>query len=288
MRRTTSTKQRFHLIGRQVCVVALIASFIFAPHPLATSMAQSDDTKDKKPAPTPTSSIIVDTFSPLKPKITYREKAKYTEVARDNLTHGTVALSVVFRSNGSISDVEVVSGLPYGLSESAIDAARKVRFEPGLKDGRPISVRGILEFTFNMYDLGERSIREMLRNDFPMFSVEVVRVMAAEIYKRGVRDTEKAWRYGQQCLEKGAGKLPQSEQEEFMSLTLEAIRGLDESDQQIYQRLMDKSKIEQLPDYEEMQMIEFRFRGIAKLPDEKRRRAEALYNKAATLGTELP
>ena len=73
-----------------------------------------------------------------------------------------------------------------------------------------------------------------------------------------------------------------------MSLTLEAIRGLDESDQQIYQRPMDKSKIEQLPDYEEMQMIKFRFRGIAKLPDEKRRRAEALYNKAATLGTELP
>jgi TonB family protein len=287
MRRTTSTKQRFHLIGRQVCVVALIASFIFAPHPLATSMAQSDDTKDKKPAPTPKSSIIVDTFS-LKPKITYREKAKYTEEARENMTHGTVALSVVFRSNGNISDVKVVSGLPYGLSESAIDAARKVRFEPGLEDGRPISVRGILEFAFHMYDLSERSIREMLRNDFPLLSVEVVRVMAAEIYKRGVRDTEKAWRYGQQCLEKGAGKLPQLEQEEFMSLTLEAIRGLDESDQQIYQRLMDKSKIEQLPDYEEMQMIEFRFRGIAKLPDEKRRRAEALYNKAATLGTALP
>jgi len=288
MRRTTSIKQRFHLIGRQVCVVALIASFIFAPHPLATSMAQSEDAKDKKPAPTPASSLIVDTFSPLKPKITYREKAKYTEEARDNVIHGTVALSVVFRSNGSISDVKVVSGLPYGLSESAIGAARKVRFEPGLKDGQPVSVRGILEFAFHMYDLNERSIREMLRNDFPLLSVEVVRVMAAEIYKRGVRDTEKAWRYGQQCLEKGAGKLPQSEQEEFMSLTLEAIRVLDESDQQIYQRLMDKSKIEQLPDYEEMQMIEFRFRGISKLPNEKRRRAEALYNKAATLGTELP
>jgi hypothetical protein len=37
-----------------------------------------------------------------------------------------------------------------------------------------------------------------------------------------------------------------------------------------------------------MWMSEYRFRGISKLPDEKRRRAEALYNKAATLGTELP
>jgi hypothetical protein len=128
----------------------------------------------------------------------------------------------------------------------------------------------------------------MLRNDFPVLSAEVVRVMATEIHKRGDRDTEKAWRSGQQCLEKGASKLPQSEQEELMSLTLEAIRGLDESDQQIYQKLMEKLKTEPLPDYEEMRMIEFRFRGIARLPDEKRRRAEELYNKAATLGTEIP
>jgi hypothetical protein len=66
----------------------------------------------------------------------------------------------------------------------------------------------------------------------------------------------------------------------------------DESDQQIYQKLMELSKTEQkteqLSDYYEMRMIEFRFRGISRLPDEKRRRAEALYNKAATLGTELP
>src|SRR5262245_35837497 len=288
MRRTTSIKQRFHLIGRQVCVVALIASFIFAPHPLATSMAQSEDAKDKKPAPTPASSLIVDTFSPLKPKITYREKAKYTEEARDDVIHGTVALSVVFRSNGSISDVKVVSGLPYGLSESAIDAALKVRFEPGLKDGRPVSVRGILEFTFQLYDLNEKSIHKMLRNELPVLSKEAGQVMAKVIYQRGDRDSEKAWRFAQQCLEKGVSKLPQSEQEQLTSLTLEAVRGLDESDQQFYQKLMEKSKTEQLRDYEEMQITELRFRGIAKLPDEKSRRAEALYNKAATLGTELP
>src|SRR5262245_3271828 len=152
MRSLTSTKQRLHLISRQVCTAVMIAFYIFAPHPLATSMAQSEDAKDKKPAPTPTPAIQGIPLS-LRPKITYREKAKYTEEARDNVIHGTVALNVVFRSNGSISDIKVVTGLPYGLSESAIDAARKVRFEPGLKDGQPVSVRGILEFAFHMYDL---------------------------------------------------------------------------------------------------------------------------------------
>ena len=287
MRRTTSIKQRFHLIGRQVCAVALIALFVFAPNPLATSMAQSEDPEYKKPAPTPPPAIQGSSLS-LRPKITYREKAKYTEEARENITHGVVSLNVVFRTDGSLSDIKVVKGLPYGLTEKAIDAARKIRFEPAIKDGQPVHVRGDLEFTFQLYDLEEKSIHKMLRNDFPVLSKEAVQVMAKLIYKRGDRDSEKAWRFAQQCLEKGVSKLPQSEQEELTSLTLEGVRGLDESDQRIYLKLMEKSKTGQAPDYYEMWMTESRFKGISRLPIEKRRRAEALYNKAATLGTELP
>jgi TonB family protein len=281
--RTTSTKQKSHLLRRRVYAVALIALFVFAPNPPANSMAQSEDPKDKKPA-----QAIQGISLSLRPKITYREKAKYTEEARENITHGVITLNVVFRTDGSLSDIRVVTGLPYGLIERAIDAARKIRFEPAIKDGQPVHVRGNLEFVFNLYDLSEKSIHKMLSNDFPVLSKETVQAMAKLIYKRGDRDSDKAWRFAQQCLEKGVSKFPQSEQEELTSLTLEALRGLDESDQRIYQRFMDKSKIEQLSDYEEMRMIEFRFRGISKLPDEKRRRAETLNNKAATLGTELP
>src|SRR5215475_14685544 len=131
MGRTTSTKQRSHLINRQVCAVVLIALFVLAPHPLATSMAQSEDPKDKKPAPTTQAAVLMGTSS-LRPKIIYREKAKYTEEARDNYTHGTVLMNVVFRSDGSISDKRVVIGLPYGLTEMAIDAVGKIRFEPAI------------------------------------------------------------------------------------------------------------------------------------------------------------
>src|SRR6266508_4117999 len=219
--RTTSTKQRSHLIGRQVCEVALIALFVFAPHPLATSMAQSEDPEYKTPAPTTPPAIQGNSLS-LRPKITYREKAKYTEEARDNVIHGTVALNVVFRSDGSLSDIKVVKGLPYGLTEKAIDAARKIRFEPAIKDGQPVHVRGDLEFTFHLYDLEEKSIHKMLRNDFPVLSKDAVQALAKVIYKRGDRDSEKAWRFAQQCLEAGLSKLPPSEQEELTSLTLEA------------------------------------------------------------------
>jgi TonB family protein len=275
------------MISRQVCAVALIALFVFAPHPLASSMAQSEDPKDKKPAPT--TPPATQGISPsLRPKILYREKAKYTVEARDNVIHGMVVLSVVFRTDGIISDIKVVKGLPDGLTERAIDAARKIRFEPAIKDGQPVHVRGNLEFSFHLYDLGEKSIHKMLRNDFPVLSKEAVQVMATGSYKRGDRDSAKAWRFAQQCLENGVSKLSQSEQEELTSLTLEAVRGLDESDQRSYQMIIERLKTEQASDDYEMWKIEIRFRGISRLPNEKRRRAEALYNKAATLGTEIP
>jgi len=44
-------------------------------------MAQFEDHKDKMLAPPPPSATQA-----LHPKITYREKAKYTEEARDNVT----------------------------------------------------------------------------------------------------------------------------------------------------------------------------------------------------------
>lgn len=87
----------------------------------------------------------------LRPTILYREKAKYTEEARQNKVQGTVVLQVVFHANGSITDVRVVRGLPDGLTEKAIEAARRIRFNPAVKNGSPVSVRGTLEFSFNLY-----------------------------------------------------------------------------------------------------------------------------------------
>ena len=87
----------------------------------------------------------------LRPTILYREKAKYTEEARQNKIQGVVLLQVVFHVNGSITDIRVIRGLPDGLTEKAIEAAKKIRFNPAVKNGAPVSVRGQLEFSFNLY-----------------------------------------------------------------------------------------------------------------------------------------
>jgi TonB family protein len=87
----------------------------------------------------------------LRPTILYKEKAKYTEEARQNKIQGTVVLNVIFTADGRITSIRVVRGLPDGLTEKAIEAAQKIRFNPAVKNGSPVSVRGNLEFSFNLY-----------------------------------------------------------------------------------------------------------------------------------------
>src|SRR5262249_49345608 len=61
-----------------------------------------------------------------KPVILYKEKASYTDQARRNLVQGEVILNLTFNANGTISDIHVLRGLPDGLTEQAIKAAKKI------------------------------------------------------------------------------------------------------------------------------------------------------------------
>lgn len=107
------------------------------------------DSTSKQDGSTASETVNVMTAS-LRPKITYREQADYTQEAREKNVVGNVVLSVVFGADGNIRAIRVESGLPYGLTEEAIRAARATRFEPAMKDGKPVSVRGTLEFHFRL------------------------------------------------------------------------------------------------------------------------------------------
>jgi TonB family protein len=83
--------------------------------------------------------------------ILHKEKARYTEIARLNKVQGSVLLSVVFTEEGKITDINVIRGLPDGLTRRAIEATLKVQFQPATKDGKAVSVRGSLEYTFQLF-----------------------------------------------------------------------------------------------------------------------------------------
>jgi protein TonB len=84
-------------------------------------------------------------------KILSRPQPKYTDAARQNQVQGTVTVKVTFNANGSIGSIAPVSGLPYGLTEQAIAAARSIKFEPAKRNGVPYSVAKTVAYTFTIY-----------------------------------------------------------------------------------------------------------------------------------------
>lgn len=86
-----------------------------------------------------------------KARILSRPEPQYTEEARKNQVSGTVVLRAVFSSSGQVTNIRTVSGLPYGLTERAIAAARQIRFSPAMKDGRAVSQYIQIEYNFNLY-----------------------------------------------------------------------------------------------------------------------------------------
>lgn len=84
-------------------------------------------------------------------KITYKQKANYTAEARENGVEGTVVLRVTFLASGGIGIITTIKGLPFGLTEQAIEAVRKMRFEPEKVDGRPRTTSRPVSFTFNLH-----------------------------------------------------------------------------------------------------------------------------------------
>lgn len=62
---------------------------------------------------------------------------------------GTVVLNIQFLDFGEIGEITIVNSLPGGLTERAIVAARKIKFEPEKKDGKPVTVVRPIEYVYS-------------------------------------------------------------------------------------------------------------------------------------------
>ncbi len=84
-------------------------------------------------------------------RLMMKPEPSYTEEARQKEVVGTVLLKVVFSSSGSVEGIRIVSGLPSGLTEKAVQAAKKIKFCPAIKDGKYVAMWINLEYNFNLY-----------------------------------------------------------------------------------------------------------------------------------------
>jgi TonB family protein len=67
-------------------------------------------------------------------------RPKRSEAARNAGISGVVVLEALISTRGEVTDLKVLSGLPLGLTESAVAAVRQWRFRPATLDGRPVEV----------------------------------------------------------------------------------------------------------------------------------------------------
>ena len=84
-------------------------------------------------------------------QVVSRPEPLYTEEARRNQITGTVTLRLVLNANGTITNITALSRLPDGLTERAIEAARRIKFTPAEKDGRKVSQYATIQYNFNIY-----------------------------------------------------------------------------------------------------------------------------------------
>lgn len=84
------------------------------------------------------------------PERLYAPQPEYPEQARLERVQGVVVLQTVIDVLGNVVDVEVLKGLPAGLTEAAVDAVSRWRFRPASLHGEPVAVRYLVTVSFSV------------------------------------------------------------------------------------------------------------------------------------------
>lgn len=83
-------------------------------------------------------------------EIQFKPKPAYTDDARRIRVEGEVELEVEFQASGRLEVLRVVRGLGHGLDESAMEAARAIRFRPAQADGRAVDSTATIHIVFQL------------------------------------------------------------------------------------------------------------------------------------------
>jgi TonB family protein len=144
---------RMRAVGKLFALLALFGSPAWAqseapPTPQGNSIpqeVQSSQTTQNTPVQQNTSMLQSGDSTKLEAiKIV---KATYPFEAQEKQLQGQVWVKILVSTTGEVQNVEVISGDPV-LAKSAMDAAKRWKFKPFIKDGKPTPVSTKLPFNF--------------------------------------------------------------------------------------------------------------------------------------------
>ncbi len=85
------------------------------------------------------------------PRALFAPDPEYSEEARKAKYQGVVVLWLIVGPDGRPRDMKIVRSLGMGLDQKAIEAVRQWKFEPAMKDGKPVAVQINVEVNFRLY-----------------------------------------------------------------------------------------------------------------------------------------
>ena len=142
-------------LWKWAALVILASNLVWAQSPSsATDVRQNDGqgadssgTVSGNSAATPPPTIADST----KLEIIYAKRAEYPTAAEFQLIQGEVVVRVQVSETGDVEKAEVVSGDPI-LADAAVRAAKKYKFKPFIRNGKPVKVSTQLPFDFHFSD----------------------------------------------------------------------------------------------------------------------------------------
>jgi TonB family protein len=84
------------------------------------------------------------------PRLEHKMEPQYSEQARIAKLDGTVVLSVEIGPDGLAHNIQVMRAIGFGLDQKAIDAVSQWRFQPGTRNGAPVTVQATIEVSFRL------------------------------------------------------------------------------------------------------------------------------------------
>jgi TonB family protein len=114
------------------------------------TLGESDDSAQSRPQ--------VATNHPAKmadgataPVVIYQVPPEYTREARKAKTSGVVLVNLKVDQQGRPQDVHVVRGIGNGLDKRAVEAVKRYRFKPAMKDDKPVEEALNVEINFQIF-----------------------------------------------------------------------------------------------------------------------------------------
>lgn len=85
------------------------------------------------------------------PSPLFKIKPRYPLIAKHQKTEGALLMQFTVNPKGETQDIRIMEADPPGIfNDSALEAVRQWRFNPGYKNGRPVSVRVSLPIKYHL------------------------------------------------------------------------------------------------------------------------------------------